>query len=329
MTDAAVPGGPAAWAAGGDGVAAAAVWPVLVAPMVLAVFGYGAAAGTAVLRRHVSGVAAVGGLVAPARETVRLLVTQRRTVPGADALLWRLGGAIVPVAAVLAVLVIPVGGRAVSDLSVGVVWFNAMEVLVWAGLWLAGWGANSVWGMAGGYRFLVQGLSYELPHMFALTTAALGAGSLRVSEIVAAQQEQVWFAVVMPVALAVYLVSALAMAFWGPFDQAVGRDIAGGVTAELSGVDLLLARAGRYLLLAAVAAMAVPLFLGGGAGPWLSGWAWSLVKAAVVLALLVWAGHRLPTVRMDRFTEVGWVVLLPATLLQALLVACLILLGWG
>ena len=44
----------------------------------------------------------------------------------------------------LAALVIPFGDVTASRMSVGVVWFNAMEVLTWAGLWMAGWGANSV-----------------------------------------------------------------------------------------------------------------------------------------------------------------------------------------
>ncbi|WP_304450642.1 NADH-quinone oxidoreductase subunit H [Nocardiopsis sp. YSL2] len=292
--------------------------------VLLGVLAYGAAAGAAVLHARSAGTAPASAVAAPARESARLLVQRRRTVPGADTPLWRLGGVLLPVAAVLAAMVVPLGPVAVSDLSVGVVWFNAMEVLAWCAVWLLGWGANSVWGLVGGYRFLVQGLSYELPHMFALTTAALGAGSLRVGDVVAAQEE-VWFAVLMPAAFAIYLVSALAMAFWGPFDAPVGRDLAGGAAAEPSGVDRLVLLAGRYMLLAVVAAMAVPLFLGGGAGPLLPGWSWSLVKTAVVLGALVWIGHRVPTVRMDRFTEVGWMVLLPLSLLQALVVSVLVL----
>ncbi|QBI55210.1 NADH-quinone oxidoreductase subunit H [Streptomonospora litoralis] len=302
-------------------------WGLLIAPALLAALAYAAAAGSAVLAARAAGAPAAAAAAEPAREAAGLLLRRHRTVPGADALLGRLGTASVPVAAVLAVLVVPVGGYAIADLSIGVVWFNAMEVLLWAGLWTAGWGANSVWGLVGGYRFVIQGLSYELPHMFALTTAALGAGSLRVGDVVAAQQG-VWFAAVMPVAFAVYLVSALAMSFRPPFDQPLGADIAGGAAAEAAGPDRLVLLAGRHLMLAAAAAMAVPLFLGGGAGPLLPGWAWSLLKAAAVLALLVWAGSRLPALRMDRFAEVGWLVLLPLVLLQALAVSVFVLAGW-
>ncbi len=160
--------------------------------------------------------------------------------------------------------------------------------------------------------------------MFAIITAALGAESLRITGIVDAQQD-LWFVVIMPVAFVAYLLSAAGMAFWGPFDAPIARDVAGGAAAELSGIDRLVFAGGRWLLLVVSASMAVPLFLGGGGGPLLPGWAWVAVKTAAVLALLVWLRHRLPTVRMDRFTEFSWVVLIPLTIAQALVVAVVVL----
>jgi NADH-quinone oxidoreductase subunit H len=201
-----------------------------------------------------------------------------------------------------------------------VVWFNAMEIVAWAAVWLAGWGANSAFGLVGGYRFVAQGLAYELPHMFVLTTAAIGAGSLRVGDIVAAQTE-LWFVVWMPVAFVVYCLGVVAFSVWGPFAAALGADIAGGVTAELSGVDRLVFLAGRYALLVAGAAFAVPMFLGGGAGPLLPDWMWFLVKTVALLCVLVWLRRAVPVLRPDKFMEIGWVVLLPAVLLQDLVVA--------
>jgi NADH-quinone oxidoreductase subunit H len=295
-------------------------WGAVLLPALLAVFAWAAAAFDAGLAARAAGRASLrAAVVAPVRSVAGLLVQQRRRTLAADTLLWRGAGVVLLLAAVLASLVTPLGRWAVGDLSVGVVWFNAMEIVAWAAVWLAGWGANSAFGLVGGYRFVAQGLAYELPHMFVLTTAALGAGSLRVGDIV------VWFVVWMPVAFVVYLVSVLAMAFVRPFDQAVGRDIAGGVLAELSGVDRLVFVAGRWVLLVSGAAMAVPLFLGGGAGPLLPDWLWSLVKTAVVLGVLVWAGRRLPTIRMERFTEIAWMVLVPATLLQALFVSIVVI----
>ncbi|GAB3451515.1 complex I subunit 1 family protein [Actinophytocola sediminis] len=298
----------------------AAWWGALLLPVVLAGFAVAAVAVDAALTDRAGPRAA---LATPVRAVAGLLVAQRRRTVAADAVLWRGAGVALLVAAVLASMVTPLGRWVVSDLSVGVVWFNAMEIVAWAAVWLAGWGANSAFGLVGGYRFVAQGLAYELPHMFVLTTAAVGAGSLRVGDIVAAQRD-LWFVVWMPVAFVAFLFSVLGMAFRRPFDHAVGADIGGGALAEMSGVDRLVFLAGRWLLVVSGAAMAVPLFLGGGAGPVLPDWLWSLVKTAVVLGALVWLGHRLPTVRMERYTEIAWLVLVPATLLQALFVAVVV-----
>jgi NADH-quinone oxidoreductase subunit H len=299
-------------------------WGAIVLAAVLAVFALAAVVWDAALAAKAEGRSALRSTTAPLRSVAGLLVQQRRRTLAADTLLWRGAGIVLLVAGVMAALVVPLGRWVVGDLSVGIVWFNAMEIVAWAAVWLAGWGGNSAFGLVGGYRFVAQGLSYELPHMFVLTTAAIGAGSLRVADVVAAQQD-LWFVVWMPVAFVGYLVSVLAMAFFRPFDQSVGSDLAGGAAAELSGVDRLVFTAGRWVLLVSGAAMAVPLFLGGGAGPVLPDWLWSLVKTAAVLAVLVWVGRRLPTIRMERFTEIAWMVLVPATLLQALFVSIVVI----
>ncbi|MFD1722447.1 NADH-quinone oxidoreductase subunit H [Amnibacterium endophyticum] len=290
------------------------------APFGLLLLAATGAAGAAVLSARAAGAPLVAAAGAPLLESARLLRQQRRTLPGADVLLWRIAGAGFVAAAVLKVLVVPVGGAVAADLPIGVVWFNAMDVLLWALWWLLGWGADSTFSLVGAYRFLGQAISYELPLMFALTGPAIAAGSLRMSDVVAAQQP-VWFAVLMPVGFVVYLLSVSAFAAWGPFATPAGRDAADGVLTELSGPDRLLVLAGRWAVLAAGAAVAVPLFLGGGAGPLLPAGVWVAVKSVLVLAVLVVAGRLVPAVRPERLAEIGWLVLLPATLLQLLAVS--------
>ncbi|RBY83265.1 NADH-quinone oxidoreductase subunit H [Blastococcus sp. TF02A-30] len=298
------------------------------APAVLGVVGLGLVLGlvVAVVDRVVV-FGASGAAVEPIRSSARLLVEQRRTTLAADRLLWRIGCVAVPTLALLSLAVVPVAGRTLWSTSADLVWFNAMEALLWAAVWLVGWGPNAVHALTGGYRFLAQGLAYELPLMFALITAGLAAGSLRTTDVVAAQ-EGLWFVVTMPVAFVIFVASAAAFAFWGPFAAPAAADIAGGVTSELSGVDRLLVEAGRAVFLGASAAMAAALFLGGDSGPWLPGPLWHLLKTLAVVAALVWVGRRMPVLRPDRTVEVGWMVLVPLTLLQALVVAVLVLNGF-
>ncbi len=289
------------------------------AAALLGVFAIFAAVLDSVLTARAEG-SGPGAMTRPFQETARLMRQRRRSTVAADSLLWRIGGAGLVVVALLMVTVVPLGEWTLFDLDVGVMWFNAMDVLVWALVWLAGWGPNSVHSLVGGYRFLAHGLGYELPLMFALVAPAIAAESLNVG-VVAAAQEGLWFVVWMPVAFLVYCLGVVGFSVWGPFSPALGADIAGGVGAELSGVDRLLFRAGRYALLAAGAAFAVPMFLGGGSGPLLPPWGWMLVKTLLLLSVFVWVRRRLPAFRPDLFMELGWIVLLPAVLVQDLFVA--------
>jgi hypothetical protein len=158
-------------------ISSAPLWSVLVVPVVLAGFAAAAVTADAVLAARAAGRPARLAVADPLAGAARLLVGQRRVTAAPDTLLWRLGLVTVPAAGVLAALVIPFGTVAASSMCVGVVWFNAMEVLTWAGLWMAGWGANSAPSLIGGYRFVAQGLAYELPLMFALISVAAGAQS--------------------------------------------------------------------------------------------------------------------------------------------------------
>ena len=272
--------------------------------------------------------ATTGAGSAPLAELARLLVQRRRTTVGPDALLWRLGGGGLLTVALLMAAITPLGGHVLAALPVGVVWFNALDVTLWVVVWMAGWGADSVWSMVGGYRYLAQALAYELTLMFALTAPALAAGSLAVPDVVAAQSgggwHGGWFVVTMPVALLLYLVCVIGFSAWGPLSHPVGADIAGGVLTEPAGTDRLLLVAGRWALLVAGTAFAVPLFLGGGAGPLLPPVAWSLLKMLALLAVVVPVRRRLPVLRADRLMELGWMVGLPLALLQLLVVAVLV-----
>lgn len=305
----------------------APLWAALLVPPALVALATAAAAldaaGAALADGRRVGVTV---LLDPLREAVRLLAKQRATTTLPEATGWRIGSAMVLIVPVLASAVVPLApGVVLSDLSIGIVWWTAFMALLWVALYLVGWGGNAAYPLVAGYRFIAQALAYEMPLAITIVTVGLIAESLRVGAIVQAQAG-LWYVVWMPVGFAVYLVAAAALSFWGPFATPVAADVAGGVTAELAGADRLVFAVGRYVVLAAAAAFAVPVFLGGGAGPLLPPAAWTVIKTATVLALLVAARWRLPLLRMDRFEEVAWVVLIPATLVQ-LFVVCVIVLA--
>ncbi len=266
------------------------------------------------------GLSLRSGFTIPLREAARLMHQRPRRTVSADRLLWRSASSAAVPLAILIVAFVPLGAHALVDHPVGVVWVNALDVVAWAVMWLLGWGANSITGLVGGYRFLALALGYELPLMFALTAPAIAAGSLDLAEISAAQ-EGMWFVVWAPVAFAAYCWGVLGFSVRPPMDAGAGTDINGGILTELAGVDRLLVQAGRYFLLVAGSAAAVPLFLGGGSGPLLPGWLWVLAKTVLLAVLLVGLGRRLPTLRPDKLLELGWVVVLPLVIAQDLVVS--------
>lgn len=299
-------------------------WAAVAVPVILVIVAGVAATADAVVGGVLAGRRWQGELAGPVRATARLLLTQRRTTLVPDSLLWRLGGAGVLVVACVATVVVPLGAWSAADLSVGVVWWSAFVAVLWVLLHMLGYSANAGYPVVGGYRFLAQAMAYEMPLAISIICAALAAHSLRVGDVVAAQHG-LWFAVWMPAAFVIFLICGLAASFYGPFSTPTSAALGGGVLAELSGIDRWVVLAGRYLVLASVAGFGTAMFLGGGAGPLLPAPVWTLLKTGALLAGLIAARWWWPLVRTERFEEIGWVVLLPLSVLQALVVSLVVL----
>lgn len=305
-------------------VETAGAWSLLLLPPALGLVALGTATFDAVLGAAYAGRGVRGEWRQPLRGTARLLVKQRRTTLAPDGLLWRLGGGGVVVVACVASIVVPLGRWSVADLSIGVVWWTAFMAVLWALLHMVGYSANAPYPMVAAYRFLAQAMAYEMPLAISVITVAVAGHSLQVGRIIAAQHG-LWYGVWMPVAFGTYLVCVLALSFYGPFANPTAPDLGGGVLAELAGIDRLVVLAGRYVVLASAAGFGTALFLGGGAGPLLPAWLWTLLKTAVLLAFLVGARWRWPLVRVERFEEFAWVVLLPASIAQTFVVCIVVL----
>jgi NADH-quinone oxidoreductase subunit H len=299
-------------------------WAAVAVPLVLTLVAGLAASADAMTGAVLAGRRARGELSSPLRSTARLLLTQRRTTTVPDSLLWRVGGCGVLVVACVATVVVPLGAWSAADLSVGVVWWSALIAVLWVLLHMLGYSANAGFPLVGGYRFLAQAMAYEMPMAISIICAALAAHSLQVGEVVSAQHG-LWYAVWMPAAFVIFLICGLAASFYGPFSTPTASALGGGLLAELSGIDRLVVLAGRYLVLTSVAGFGTAMFLGGGAGPVLPAAVWTLLKSAGVLAVLIAARWRWPQIRTERFEEIGWVVLLPLSVLQALIVSLVVL----
>lgn len=233
-----------------------------------------------------------------------------------DAEAWVLAPALLAALAAVGLAVVPLApGLVAADVANAIVLFGAAMALVVVAVFLQGWSPNSPLPMIGGYRFIAEGLSYEIPLLLVLIAAALPARSLAMDPIIASQ-ETVWNIIRQPLGLPVYLVAGLGVAFWGPLALPEGQDLAGGDSLEVSGVSLVLWRAAQLLVLVSISAMGAAAFLGGWLGPVLPGGVWMVLKTLLLLVLLVATRHLVARVPTERFVLVAWVILVPLSLLD-------------
>jgi NADH-quinone oxidoreductase subunit H len=285
----------------------------------LAVGSYVVAALHEVVAAAVSGGGGVGtAVVAPWRRAALLLRQERTRTEAPDPITWALAPALYGGLAALAFAVVPLSTTfAVTDFRAGIVVWGAAEALAIVAIFLHGWSSNSLFPLIGAYRFVAQGLSYELLSMFVLIAVALPAESLQLTDIVASQQGM-WNVVRQPLGLPLFLVVSLGVTFWGPLNLADSSDLAGGTSAEASGGQRLSWQLARCAMLFSFAAMGATAFLGGPLGPWLPGPVWLLVKTVVLLVVLLGLGHVVARIPPERFVAVGWTLLLPLSFLDLL-----------
>ncbi len=267
--------------------------------------------------RLMSGTGSVGtALIYPVKRLSFLLLQPPTTTERPDFEAWILGPALLLALAAVGAVAIPIAGpSAGGDIHAGLVLFGAAMLIVLVAVFIFGWGPNSVFPMIGGYRMAAMVLSVGIPFSLVVLTTAIPAESLSVGTIVEAQSS-LWFIVVQPLGLPIYLITAAAIAFWGPFDLPEGADLAGGVVTEASGLRLAMWRFARAALMVTLSLMGQAVFLGGYLGPVLPGWLWTIVKTIALLVILVLAGRTMARMRVQTFVWFGWVILLPLALVD-------------
>jgi NADH-quinone oxidoreductase subunit H len=258
----------------------------------------------------------LAAIALPVRQAAQLALQSRTVTERPDAGTWALAPALLAAIAAVSLAVVPLTSTLVAaNADTGIVVFAAAMALVIVAVYLEGWSPNSPLPLVAAYRFVAEGLSYEIPFAVVLIGAAIPARSLALGPIITSQ-EHLWNVVRQPLGLPIYLVTALALAFWGPLALPEGEDVGGGTAMETSGVPRLLWRAAQLQVLVAVAAMGAAVFLGGWLGPWLPGGVWMVLKTVSLLALLVVTKQLFARVRTESFVVVAWTVLIPLSLLD-------------
>jgi len=282
------------------------------------------------------------GLLQPLADVIKLITKEDILPAGADKALFLIAPGIVAATVLLSFAVVPFGaplviaGREVLmpviDLNVGVLYFLALSSLGVYGVALAGWSSGSKYSLLGGIRGSAQMISYELSMGLAIVPVVMLAGSLSLTDIVAAQA-RIPFAVYSPLGFLIFLLSVAAEAKRIPFDlPEAENELVAGYHTEYSGMRFGLFFIGEYVNIIVLSALSVTFFLGGWHGPgpeWLS-FFWFSAKSAVIAFVFVWVRATLPRLRYDQLMHFGWKVLVPLSLLNVLVTGfCALYFGWA
>jgi len=237
------------------------------------------------------------------------------TARGHDAWLYHLAPPLLLLAAVVALAMVPwaPGFRGV-ELSTGVILFAAAIAYVTPAVLMAGWGGGRPLVVLGGFRFVALMLAFAMPLAMVITAVAAPAESLRPAAIVDVQRA-VPTALVQPLALLLWIPSAMTVAMLPPFDLATAREeLGGGAFGQYTGVHAGMVALAQRILVLALAGMTAALFLSGWHGPLLPPAVWMALKTLAVATLMLWAGRRSPRVELDRLLSLAWKLAIPAAI---------------
>ena len=272
------------------------------------------------------------GLLQPIADALKLMMKEDIIPTAADRRIYNLAPVVFLIPCMLIFATIPFApGLGVADLNIGILFFLAVSAMEIVGLFMAGWGSNNKYALLSAMRAVNQIISYDLPFIFSALVPVLLTGSLRLSDIAAAQ-EGLWFVlypVIGQLAFIFFVVSTLAAENRVPFDILEAEsELVAGFRVEYSGMKFALIQLGEYAHMLGSSFLGALLFLGAWDGPgpeWL-GPLWFLLKAMFMFLLVTWVRWSFVRIRVDQILALSWKVLLPATLM--LLIATAVVVVW-
>src|SRR6187455_3629844 len=272
------------------------------------------------------------GLLQPIADALKLMMKEDVVPTAADRRVYNLAPIVFLIPCMLMFGSLPFApGLGVADVNIGILFFLAVSAMEIVGLFMAGWGSNNKYALLSAMRAVNQIISYDLPFIFSALVPVMLAGSLKLSDIAAAQSG-LWFVfypIIGQLAFIAFIVSTLAAENRVPFDILEAEsELVAGFRVEYSGMKFALIQLGEYAHIIGSSFLGALLFLGAWAGPgpeWL-GPVWLLLKALVMFLLVTWVRWSFVRIRVDQILALSWKVLMPATLL--LLISTGIVVVW-
>ncbi len=289
------------------------------------------------------------GLLQTLADGTKLFFKEDLIPERADRFVFKLAPYIVLAPAFLAFAIIPLGGdfrdgksgmitlfghqtrMQLADPPIGVLFALAISSIAVYGIMLAGWSSGSKYPLLGSVRASAQMVSYEAALGLSLAAVLLVSGTLSTAGIVDMQSSVGnWnFVATGFIPFFIFLISATAELNRPPFDLVEAeQELVGGFNTEYSSIRFALFFLAEFMNTITMSALIVTLFFGGpqpiSVGnttldiPFIpngiEGTVWLLLKVLVFLYIYVWFRATLPRFRYDQLMDLGWKILIPASL---------------
>ncbi len=279
-------------------------------------------------------------------DTIKLLVKEGLTPDGADKFLFNFAPFIVMIGAMLLMAPIPFARNVqIWDLNIGVLYITAVSSISVIGILMAGWSSNNKYSLLGAMRSGAQIVSYELSAGLAILSIVILTGSLKISDIIASQQNGWWiFKGHIPamISFVIFIIAVTAETNRAPFDMAEAEsELTAGFHTEYSGMKFALFFLAEYVNIFIVCAIGATLFLGGWMPLHFGSWQvfnhimdfipssiWFMGKTFALIFLIMWFRWSFPRLRIDQLLNLEWKYLLPIGMLNLLLMTLVAIMGW-
>ena len=264
------------------------------------------------------------------------MLTKEDIVPrAADHVVHLLAPVVMLIPVLLTYAVLPFGrNMTMADYDAGLLFFFAVGGAVEISVFMAGWSSRNKYSLLGAMRAIAQMVSYEIPLILSAVTVVMIVGSLKLVDIVNAQNHYTFgvanWHVFTPWGLLgfmLFFIASLAETNRTPFDlpEAESEIIAGYFT-EYSGFKFALFFLGEYLGMFAITGLGITLFLGGWTAPfsfltWIPSYVWFFTKLLAIIFVFIWIRATLPRLRMDQLMNFAWKFMLPLALVNILIAA--------
>ncbi|ACI20462.1 MULTISPECIES: NADH-quinone oxidoreductase subunit NuoH [Thermodesulfovibrio] len=276
------------------------------------------------------------GLLQPIADFIKIFFKEDIVPINAEKFIFQIAPLIVLIFTMINLTVIPFTSNFIlADLNVGLLFILASASVSVYGIILAGWSSNSKYSFLGGLRSASQVLSYEIALGLSLAGVVLAAGSLNLRDIVIAQHNTALgvYAIPQIIGFVVFVIAAFAETNRAPFDLPEAEtELVAGYLTEYSAFRYALFFLAEYVAMYIMASLCALCFLGGWTIPKfitdilpfldkVPGIIWFAIKVYAFIFLYIWVRATFPRYRFDQLLNIGWKVLIPAGILNIIIIA--------